>query len=681
MQLQMRWMLMMTRALMTLAALNQGQWVLWTSSQCLLTPILWVPHKKNLRQQKISEHVMKERLHILKRYVARWMYVQGIPFNAINCDEFDQVLEAAGRFGPGAKKPYQHELREKLLHEEVEDTKKMIKDHAQEWKKTGCSLMTDAWTDQKRRSIMNICINSAIGTYFLESKEVSAELHTGEMIFQFVDNFIEKLDAGKDHLVQVVTDNASNNMAAKDLLYVKRPNLFWTSCATHTINLMLEGIGKMKRFKNVIDSAKGLTIFIYAHHSTLSLMRKFTKKRDIIRPGVTRFASAFLTLQSLYEKKEQLRMMSQSEEWCKISHVKKSAKGVTATATLVKPTFWNGVSLCLRVFEPLVKVLRLVDGDIKPSMPWVYGEILKAKEEIRVAVGNLDKTGTGLYKNLMEVVEGKMKKRLDCPIHMAAYCLNPYYSYNSPSIFDNEDVVDGFYAAIETFYHGDFQKQNEVINNDFHKFKDKLGHFGKKVALFGCKDPEFNPAKWWANYGTQVPLLQKFAVRILSLTSSASGCERSWSCFEGIHTKKRNRLTCDRVDKLVYVRFNHIHAKRRIRAQKNKKADPLVATDATFAQGWMVDGAEKDEEGSDVEPVTGLTWKLIAETCGAEEVTKLRRSARLTVEREVEDTPLSETESEEEAPQEEDVDFESDQDDVITAGYDYELDAEEDNDG
>ncbi|PWZ45986.1 hypothetical protein Zm00014a_025106 [Zea mays] len=189
----------------------------------------------------------------------------------------------------------------------------------------------------------------------------------------------------------------------------------------------------------------------------------------------------------------------------------------------------------------------------------------------------------------------------------------------------------------------------------------------------------FGPAKWWANYGTQVPLLQKFAVRILSLTSSASGCERNWSCFEGIHTKKRNRLTCDRVDKLVYVRFNHIHAKRRIRAQKNKKADPLVATDATFAQGWMVDGAEKDEEGSDVEPVTGLTWKLIAETCGAEEVTKLRRSARLTVEREVEDTPLSETESEEEAPQEEDVDFESDQDDVITAGY--ELDAEEDNDG
>jgi hypothetical protein len=42
------------------------------------------------------------------------------------------VLEAAGRFGPGAKKPYQHELREKLLHEEVEDTKKIKQKNGKE---------------------------------------------------------------------------------------------------------------------------------------------------------------------------------------------------------------------------------------------------------------------------------------------------------------------------------------------------------------------------------------------------------------------------------------------------------------------------------------------------------------------------------------------------------------------
>jgi hypothetical protein len=57
------------------------------------------------------------------------------------------MLEAAGRYGPGEKKPYQHELREKLLYEEVSDTKEMLKVREREWAKNGCSIMTDAWTD------------------------------------------------------------------------------------------------------------------------------------------------------------------------------------------------------------------------------------------------------------------------------------------------------------------------------------------------------------------------------------------------------------------------------------------------------------------------------------------------------------------------------------------------------
>jgi len=220
-------------------------------------------------------------------------------------------------------------------------------------------------------------------------------------------------------------------------------------------------------------------------------MRKFTK-RNIIRPGVTQFASNFLTLQSLYEKKDQLRMMSQNEEWEKINQVKKTAKGVQATTTLVRPNFWNGVSLCLRVFEPLVKVLRMVDGDIKPSMAFLYGEILKAKKEIIVAVGNVDRSGT-LYHSIIAIIDAKMKDRLDCPLHKAAYFLNPYYSYNDPSIFESEEVMDGFISAVENFYHGDYEKQSQVLNEDVHRFKYQVGHFSQKVALAGCKDFEFSP--------------------------------------------------------------------------------------------------------------------------------------------------------------------------------------------
>jgi hypothetical protein len=180
---------------------------------------------------------------------------------------------------------------------------------------------------------------------FLGSKEASADAHTSLYIFNYVDECIEKIGIDHqllicshsllfkfsssglhfrnfwadycvlnwcflcvDNVVQVVTDNASN-MGAKEMLKNKRTKIFWTTCAIHTINLMVEAIGKLKQFGPTITKAKEMTIFLYAHHATLVLMRLHTKKRDIVRPGVTRFASAFLTLQSLAAKRKQLKEM------------------------------------------------------------------------------------------------------------------------------------------------------------------------------------------------------------------------------------------------------------------------------------------------------------------------------------------------------------------------------------
>jgi hypothetical protein len=162
--------------------------------------------------------------------------------------------------------------------------------------------MTDAWSDRKKRSIMNLVTNCAAGTTFLSSKEMSVVSHTSEVIFELVDKAIEEI--GEDEVVQVVINNASNNMGAKKLLFAKQPHIFWTSCGSHTINLMLRGIGSLPRFKKVLEQAKSFAIFVYGHTRTLGCMGHFIDGREIIRPGVTRFASAFLTLTSILEKKD-----------------------------------------------------------------------------------------------------------------------------------------------------------------------------------------------------------------------------------------------------------------------------------------------------------------------------------------------------------------------------------------
>ena len=95
-------------------------------------------------------------------------------------------------------------------------TKSLLEERDAEKMKSGCSIMTDAWSDRKRRSIMNLCTNCAEGSSFISSKEMSDVSHTSEVIFELVDKAIEEL--GPDDVVQVVTDNASINMGAKKTL-------------------------------------------------------------------------------------------------------------------------------------------------------------------------------------------------------------------------------------------------------------------------------------------------------------------------------------------------------------------------------------------------------------------------------------------------------------------------------
>jgi hypothetical protein len=122
------------------------------------------------------------------------------------------MFEAIGQFGPGFQPPFQEHVKGPLLTEEYERTKSLVQEYDNEKMKNGCSIMTDAWSNRKR-SIMNLVTNCADGTTFLSSKEMSAVSHTSEVIFELVDKTIEEI--GEDQVVQVVTDNASNNMGAK----------------------------------------------------------------------------------------------------------------------------------------------------------------------------------------------------------------------------------------------------------------------------------------------------------------------------------------------------------------------------------------------------------------------------------------------------------------------------------
>ncbi|CAM0152697.1 unnamed protein product [Urochloa decumbens] len=74
--------------------------------------------------------------------------------------------------------------------------------------------------------------------------------------------------------------------------------------------------------------------------------------------------------------------------------------------------------------------------------------------------------------------------------------------------------------------------------------------------MAGVVQPLFITADWWDQYGGDCSELQEVAHRIVSQCMSSSGCERNWSTFALVHTKLRNRLSHEKLHKLVFVHYN-----------------------------------------------------------------------------------------------------------------------------
>ena len=80
---------------------------------------------------------------------------------------FASMVEKIGEYGRGLKPPSYHEARVTFLKKEVDNVNLILEKYKKEWKKTGCTLMSDGWSDKKNRSLINFLVNSPSGTFFL----------------------------------------------------------------------------------------------------------------------------------------------------------------------------------------------------------------------------------------------------------------------------------------------------------------------------------------------------------------------------------------------------------------------------------------------------------------------------------------------------------------------------------
>lgn len=84
------------------------------------------------------------------------------------------------------------------------------------------------------------------------------------------------------------------------------------------------------------------------------------------------------------------------------------------------PSFQKNMIFALKVGDTLVKVLRLVDGEKKSPMSYIYEIMDKAKETITVAFNNNEEK----YHSVFEFIDKRWNVQLYRLLHAAGYFLN-----------------------------------------------------------------------------------------------------------------------------------------------------------------------------------------------------------------------------------------------------------------
>ncbi|KAL6638166.1 hypothetical protein ACP70R_025738 [Stipagrostis hirtigluma subsp. patula] len=506
--------------------------------------------------------------------IGRFLYDAGVPLEAVNSVYFQPMLEAIASAGGRPEVLSYHDFRGRILKKSLDDVTAQLEFYKGSWTRTGCSVLADEWMTDKGRTLINFSVYCPEGTMFLKSVDATGIVTSPDALHELLKSIVEEV--GEKNVVQVITNNSEIHAVAGKRLGETFPTLFWSPCTFQCIDGMLEDFSKVGAISEIIGNAKAITGFVYNSAFALNLMKKYLHGKDLLVPAETRSAMNFVTLKNMYSLKEALQAMVNSDEWIHFLMPKKG--GIEVSNLVSNLQFWSSCAAVVRITEPLVHLLKLVGSNKRPAMGYVYAGLYQAKAAIRKELVRKND-----YMAYWNIIDWRWDNHTPRPLHSAGFFLNPLF-FDGIRGEISSGIFSGMLDCIERLV-SDVKIQDK-IQRELNMYRSEAaGDFRRQMAVRSRRT--LPPAEWWYTYGGACPNLTRLAVRILSQTCSARGCDRTHIPFEQIHDERMNSFERQRMHYLTFVQYNLRLQQRQQR--KVKAFDPISVDYIDIVDDWVVD--------------------------------------------------------------------------------------------
>ncbi|XP_059069104.1 uncharacterized protein LOC131859411 [Cryptomeria japonica] len=485
--------------------------------------------------------------------IARCLYGNGLPFNLVRSPYFRDMVHTLCNTPSDYVCPGYEKVRTTLLAKEkasIELQLKVIKDT---WQETGVTIVFDGWKDCKNRPLINVIAVCPKGAMFLKAVDCEGQVKDASFIANILIECIDMV--GPQNVVQVVTDNAKNCRAAGTIVEATYGHIFWTPCAVHSLNLIMQKLGtQIDWVKKLYAEAEEIQMFVTNHHMSQAIFRTFSKL-ELLKVAETRFASHTLVLRRLLKVRDALSSMVINSLWSvwKQSHTERALK---VRALILSEKWWDDVEYVLNFTEPIMSMIRYADTD-RPCLGEIYDGMDCMVEKIKEVINRKENDPTETFFKVVQKIVVDRWNKMTTPLHLLAFALTPkFYSAEMLATprrvppYRDAEVASGYRVAFKKIYQD--EETRNIVMREFGQFVSAKNH--DVVALnarYGMDADE-----WWYVHGQGSIYLQPLAIKLNSQVASSSSAERNWSTYSFIHSVKRNRLGAKKAEDLVYVHSN-----------------------------------------------------------------------------------------------------------------------------
>ena len=536
------------------------------------------PKLSEFNDQLVKYPSTSEKQKQFDKAVVNFLADTFVPFNVTVQDSFRKLFDIADR---------------KLTVKHANTYSRMVNDASKDVLSQVCriiareknnifsvGLTTDLWTSRSGDAHMSLTVSWIDPNWnmlrFTPFVHPFPGDHTGARICLELDDMIDDLDFNVETDKVCVCDNASNMKVAIAKSYHVREYF----CNIHTLQLgVVDTFKNVDGMRNVLNKCKSIARFCHQSTKGMEDLRAAATSKNIPfrkpqNPGQTRWDSQHETMKSIYHLKTAIEDLEsrESADW--------EDKALTKTD-------WKLLEGATKLLESFRDTTKTWQFESIPTLNLVIDRIFCMEEELKSFIldGRNDKYGIGFARELLKNLDKRFPNHgLEVFERRAANYLDPHFKGIHLKKFKYLDVTKD---EIERSQVND-QDNPFVVSDDNTNNNNAPGPSNEDLSLSptaklrlemdAIEPPNVTTSKiraemevfekidiapkssdvlkWWKNQERSLPLLSKFAKKILAIPASSSKSERVFSTGGNFVTAKRTRLNPSKVQSLIVIKEN-----------------------------------------------------------------------------------------------------------------------------